>query len=253
MQEVIGKVALVTGASSGVGAAIVRLLVKHGMTVIGVARRLDRLENLSTELKNESGQFHYRQVDMTKEEDIQAAFKFIKDKFSVMHVLVNNAGVLRFDTSLKDGSTESWRHQLDVNVTGVAIASREAVRLMKATNTDGFIININSITGLHVAVPFGKYANIYPATKHAVTAMTEALRQELFNENVKIRVSSICPGVIATDMFAGAIGTPLEKEFATDAPMLLPEEVADTVLFLLTRPINVEVTQIIIKPRGEQA
>ncbi|XP_044728984.1 farnesol dehydrogenase-like [Chrysoperla carnea] len=251
MQPIAGQVALVTGASSGIGAALVKLLVKNGMKVVGVARRKDRLLALSNELKNESGEFHYLQVDMTKEDDIKKVFEFIQDKFSVLHALVNNAGVVRLDSTLKDGSTESWRQVLDTNVIGVSIATREAVRLMRKTNADGYIIHINSVLGLGCPLPVGKYANMYIASKHAVTAMTETLRQELLDENLKIRVSSICPGVVETEMIQSVKGTPMEKALSANAPSLKAIDVAETVLFLLTRPSNVEITQLTIKPKGE--
>lgn len=96
-----------------------------------------------------------------------------------------------------DGTTESWRQVLDTNVIGVSIATREAVRLMRKTNADGYIIHVSSVLGLGCPLPVGKYANMYIASKHAVTAMTETLRQELLDENLKIRVS-VCNQIISS-------------------------------------------------------
>ncbi|XP_044729972.1 farnesol dehydrogenase-like [Chrysoperla carnea] len=250
MTSLKGKVALVTGASSGNGQGITRALVKHGMIVVGVARRLDRLEALAKELKNEPGKFHYLQVDMLKEDQILSAFQFIKKEFGALHVLVNNAGVAR-NTSLSDGDTKLWKEVLDTNILSLAIATREAVRMMEETKVEGYIVHINSIFGLTVPYKVGKDLNMYATSKYGVTAMTEALRLEILNKKLKIRVTSICPGVVATELLQAAKMEKFGEQFK-DNPILKTEDIAATVIFLITLPGHVEIPSLTIRPLWEQ-
>lgn len=123
---------------------------------------------------------------MAKEEDILKGFQWIKDNLGPVHILVNNAATSR-TTTLMDGNTEFWKEVFDTNVLGLCIATREAVRDMRANNVSGHIIHINSGSG-HRVVPIPN-VNIYPASKHAVTALTETLRQELNSNQSKIKIT----------------------------------------------------------------
>ncbi|XP_018576001.1 farnesol dehydrogenase-like isoform X2 [Anoplophora glabripennis] len=186
MERWVGKVAVVTGASSGIGAAIAEALVERGLKVAGLARRKDRLDALAQKLSNKKGKLYPVQTDITKEEDIINAFKWIKENLGPIHILVNNAGVLG-QTSLVDGNIEIWENILDVNVLGLSIATREAIRDMRANNVDGHIIHINSVAGHQVSqIP---NMNFYPASKFAVTALAETLRLEMLNLKLKIKIT----------------------------------------------------------------
>ncbi|KAF2902137.1 hypothetical protein ILUMI_04045 [Ignelater luminosus] len=249
------KVAVVTGASSGIGAAIVGQLVESGLKVVGLARSRTKLEELSTKLENKNGKFYAFRTDITKEEDIVNAFEWIKKNLGPVHILVNSAGILRYDT-LVDGNTNFWKEVLETNVLGLCIATREAVKDMKANNVNGHIVHINSISGHKVTnVPT---INVYAASKHAVTALTETLRQELDSIGSKIKISSISPGCVDTGIFeatakgSGLPGIPAERAaMLNKIPKLQARDVADGVLYVLATPPHVQVHELTIKPLGE--
>ena len=154
--------------------------------VVGFARRTDKIEALAKKLCRTKGKLHAVKVDISKEEDILAGFKWVSEKLGPVSILINNAGVLP-NSTLVDGSTEEWKKVFDTNVMGLCVATREAVKIMKANKIDGHIIHINSVAGHKV--PNIPNMNVYPASKHAVTALTETLRQELNSLGLKIRIT----------------------------------------------------------------
>lgn len=187
------KIAVVSGASAGIGAAIVLDLVKANMIVIGLARRVERVEALKSKIPSTcAGELHSFKCDLQQEDDVKAAFKWIEEKFGGVDVLVNNAGIAT-QTNLVDlDNTAKIKSVIDTNVLGVVYCTREAFQSMKKRNFDGHIITINSVAGHHVPytvnTSFPSF-NIYPATKFAVTAMTEAYRQEFQREKTKIKIT----------------------------------------------------------------
>nr|CAD7394919.1 unnamed protein product [Timema cristinae] len=210
MERWSGRVALVTGASAGIGAAIVRELVKNGLIVVGLARRAELVEALSVELKGASGKLHALKGDASKEEDILAAFDWIKKNLGRIDVLVNNAGVL-YTTSLTDGDTSHWKQIFDLNVLGLSICTREAFKLMKENGVDdGHIIHINSILGHKLGGLDGLIP--YTASKHAVTVLTEGLRRELVQLGSKIRVTRWSGRVALVTGASAGIGAAVVRE-----------------------------------------
>lgn len=151
-----------------------------------MARRKEKIDQLSAELENQPGKLYSFKTDMAEEEEILEAFKWTTENVGPVSVLINNAGTLQA-TNVYDGDTEKWRRMFDINVLGVAIASREAIRIMRENDIDGYIININSIAG-HGIFPC---LHMYPASKYALTAMTETVRLELasLKSNIRITVS----------------------------------------------------------------
>jgi len=250
-----GKVAVVTGASAGIGAAIAERLVEEGLQVVGLARRSERVEELSKKLAGKKGKLHAIKADLTKEEDILKAFKWVADNLGPVHILVNNAGLSQLN-GLIDGETDKWKLVFDTNVLGLCIATREAVKQMRANKIDGHIIHINSYTG-HVVVNFPKM-NVYPASKYAVTALTETLRQELNQIGTKIKITSVSPGGVTTefgDVVFRSSSVPIDEkllEVVKHMPMLKADDIADSVLYVLSTPPHVQVHELIIKPVGEQ-
>ncbi|RZC38141.1 adh short and/or KR domain containing protein [Asbolus verrucosus] len=247
-----GKVAVVTGASAGIGAAIAEKLVDEGLQVAGLARRSERIEELSRKLEGKAGKLHAVRADISKEEDVLRAFRWVADNLGPVHILINNAGIGQ-DNSLVDGDTEKWRKVLDTNVLGLCIATREAIKVMRANGIDGHIVHINSVAG-HV-VPNFPGANVYPASKHAVTALTETLRQELIHiqSGIKITVKSVSPGVVDTEILETndiKLSPEMEESFKT-LPMLEPEDIADSVAYVLSTPPHVQVHELTVKPVGE--
>lgn len=190
MERWNGKVAIVTGASSGIGAAIVVNLVNAGMRVIGLARRIERVDSLRDKLaKHSTGELHTFKCDVTSETDIKKLFEWVRQKFGGADVLVNNAGLGSRCNIVDANNTDHLRAVIDTNLLAVALCTREAFQSMQQRNVNGHIIIINSVAG-HYIPNIGRSLGIYPASKHGCTAMTEVLRQEfqLFNSKTKITV-----------------------------------------------------------------
>ncbi|KAK6643399.1 hypothetical protein RUM43_004904 [Polyplax serrata] len=192
MDRWIGKVALVTGASAGIGAAIAEELARKGMRVIGLARRIEKLEEMKEKLGRIKGELVPWKGDISKQEEISRTFQWIKHKFGTIHVLVNNAGIARHEM-LIDGKIEHFREVLDVNVLGLTLCTQFAYKLMKETGVyNGQIININSTAGSQIPQPNVPKFNIYGASKYAaINALGETLRQELRHLKSKIRVTKL--------------------------------------------------------------
>nr|KAH0807576.1 hypothetical protein GEV33_015215 [Tenebrio molitor] len=246
MERWEGKVAVVTGVSSGIGAAIAKALVEKGLKVIGLARRIDRVEELACSLADQPGELFPISCDVTKEDNILEAFKWVVENVGPVHILINNAGLTKL-TNLTDGSTEMWREVFDVNVLALCICTREAVKVMKEHDIDGHIVHLNSIAG-HVVHNVPSF-NVYPASKFAVTALTESLRLELVQQKSRIKVTSISPGVVRTEFLEGMSGD--DKDVIRQLPYLRPEAVADAIVYVLSTDPAVQITELTIRPVGE--
>ncbi|XP_052860259.1 farnesol dehydrogenase-like [Anopheles cruzii] len=244
MDRWVGKVAIVTGASSGIGAATVKALASAGMITVGLARRVGRVEELKGELPTDAaGRLHAVACDITKEEDILSAFKLVEERFGGVDVLINNAGVARQGVELfTPNNTQALRDVVDTNLMGLMLCSREAFQSMKKRSVDGHIVHINSILGHKVLAMGG--VNVYPATKFGVTALTETMRNELRLAGTKIKVTSISPGLVRTEIIPDSMKT-------ADYPILEAEDIADGVLYVLGTPPRVQVHELTIKPVGE--
>lgn len=194
MDRWIGKTAVVTGASSGIGAAIVIDLVKPGVNVVGLGRRKERIDELREKIPSSAqGKLYAIKCDLTQEADIKSAFSWTEANLGGVDILVNNAGIIKTMNLLDAENTNNLRETIDTNVLGVVLCSREAFHSMQRRSVNGHIIHINSCAGHKIPYFVGLYPsfNIYPSTKYAVTAMTEVMRQELqsFGTKVKVTVS----------------------------------------------------------------
>lgn len=244
MERWKGRVAVVTGASSGIGACIVERLLDAGMKVVALARRREILEKKAAQANARNpGSYHPFKCDLTKEEDILAVFAYVKDNFETLHVLVNCAGIV-FGEKIIEGNTANMRKILDVNVLAVAICAREASKLMREHKVRGHIINVNSIAG-HEAPRILFPVSIYCASKYAVTGMTESLRNEFDSLKCGIKISSISPGAVDTEMIR-SVG--VNTEMLQKKIILNPEDVADAVLFALSTPPHVQIRELMITP-----
>ncbi|XP_068902389.1 farnesol dehydrogenase-like [Tenebrio molitor] len=250
MDRWVGKVAIVTGASSGIGKAIAASLVEQGLIVVGIARRSELVEEHSKQLSGKKGKLHAVKADVTKEEDILKAFEWTSKKLGPVHILINNAGTGK-RTTLTEGKTEDWKAVLDLNVLGLCIATREAVKVMKANNINGHIVHINSIAG-HTVMNIPQI-NVYPASKFAVTALTETLRQELTHLNSNIKITSVSPGMVESELTTlSKTQTPEAKAMLAQMPILKGEDIADGVVYALSTPEHVQIHELTIKPVGEK-
>ncbi|XP_049856576.1 farnesol dehydrogenase-like [Schistocerca gregaria] len=246
MQRYADRVALVTGASCGIGAAVTQELLRQGLTVVGLARRVDRVKEL--ELPDAPGKLHAIQGDVTDEDSILAAFKWIKDNLSGVDVLVNNAGVIE-ESELTSAPTDLWRRVLEVNVLGLSICTREAVQDMLARGVDdGFIIHISSLAA-H-SPPYNSDLAMYYASKHAVNTLLEGLRKDLVARGSKIRVGAVSPGLVKTEIFSHS--KKITPDIFNIAPCLEAEDVANAVVYMLSQHPRVQVHDIILNATGTQ-
>ncbi|KAK9869637.1 hypothetical protein WA026_003382 [Henosepilachna vigintioctopunctata] len=243
MAKWMGKVAVVTGASEGIGAAIAERLVENGMKVIGLARRVELIEENAKKLTGKSGELHGIKVDVRNTQEILEVFELIEEKFGPIHVLVNSAGIAK-NTSLSDGDIEAWKAVLDVNVLGLCVATKAALSSMKKNAIDGHIIHLNSISGHYVPKLSNPHLNMYPASKHAVTALTESLRLELSSSGSKIKVTSISPGFVRTNIMETAGWNGLGDSLTA----LKAEDIAEATVYVLSTPLHVQIHELIISP-----
>lgn len=235
-----GKVVVITGASSGIGAATTRRLAKqHAKLIIG-ARRLERLEELKNEFPNE--EIVTKQVDVTKKEEVQALIDTAVEKFGRVDVLYNNAGVMPVN-ALANKAYDEWQQILNVNVMGV-LNGIAAVLPTMIKQKSGQIIATDSVAG-HVVVP---NLAVYNGSKFAVRAIFEGLRQEQHNNG--IRTTIVSPGSVATELY-NSINNPenkkaeikFEKEVGLHA-----DDIARTVEFAIDMPENADVNEVIVRP-----
>lgn len=204
MDKWIGKIAVVTGCSAGIGKAIVKDLAKAGVHVVGLARRNEKIEEFAKELGETSGKIYARKCDVSDMQSIKETFQWIEQQFGSISILFN-AAILYNGNILDPGddAMEQLNSVINTNFTGAVQCSREAIRLIEKSCDYGLVININSIAGNYV--PFGMGSNVYAASKHALRAFTEVLRHELVTKkNNKIRVSNLSPGVVETEMAVAA-------------------------------------------------
>lgn len=258
MDRWIGKVAVVTGASAGIGAAIAIDLTKAGMIVIGLARRQERVDELKAQLPSTvTGVLHSYKCDVSDETQVIAAFAWIVAEFGGVDVLINNAGIVRTTQLIAPNNSKDVRDVLNTNVLALVWCTREAFASMKGRGVDGHVVLINSVVGHIVPViPGTPSINIYPPSKHAVTAMTEVLRQEFQAEGTKIKITvslflpffylyiycvfsnaqSISPGFVKTEIVPAAV-----METYKDMAALESEDVSAAVLYVLGTPPRVQV------------
>ena len=236
-------VAVVTGASSGIGLVIAQHLSKAGYDLALCARRHERLATVAKHLEANGSAVLTQPTDLRDESQILSFFTAIDERFGRLDALINNAG-LGHKESLMTGRTEAWREMLDVNVLALCVCTREAVQRMTAVNS-GHIINISSMSGHRVPALTG----IYSATKFAVRSLSETLRRELRAAQSDIRISSISPGIVETE-FAQKYHQSAEKaqETYSQFPGLQADDIAKSVLYILQQPQHVEVNDILVRP-----
>ena len=242
-------VAIITGASSGIGLAVARRLAADGYDLAICARRQDRLNAAADKLCRQDVNVLAQTVDLRDEKQILSFFATVKERWGRLDALINNAG-LGHKEPLMTGSTESWREMLDVNVLALCICTREAISLMEATTRlpgrgAGHIVHISSMSGHRVPA----IAGLYSATKFAVRSLSETLRQELRAANSPIRITAVSPGIVETE-FAEKYHQSAEKAKETygQFPVLQAVDIANAVAYALSQPAHVEVNDILVRP-----
>jgi NADP-dependent 3-hydroxy acid dehydrogenase YdfG len=241
------KVAIVTGASSGIGEATALALASVGATVVIAARRSDRLLALEARITSTGGKALSITTDVSDEVQVEALVSETHSKFGRVDILINNAGVMLL--GLIDGAdTEDWRRMINLNVLGLMYATHKVLPLMKAQGV-GHIVNISSVAGRVANAGSG----VYNASKWAVGAFSEALRKEVYQNN--IRVTIIEPGLVATELpqhITDSKALEQAKNFYGSVKNLESEDIANAIVYAVTQPPHVNVNEILIRPTEQE-
>ena len=242
-----GTVALVTGASSGIGEATARALAAEGAKIAAVARRKDRLEALVASIRKAGGEAIAIDADLTNEALARAAVERAASELGRLDTVVNNAGLMLVGP-FKDAPAGEWERMLSVNVQGVFNVTRAAIPfLVKAAASDprrvADVVNISSTAG-RVSRPG---TVVYSATKFAVQAFTEGLRQELLSE--RVRVSVVEPGTVDTELTDHSREGVREqmKNYVSSIERMVPEDIAEAVAFVVTRDRRVAINEMLVR------
>ena len=230
MTVLTDKVAVVTGAGSGIGEAIATLLHEEGVKVILAGRNKDKLQNVANQLAQDS--VKVVPTDETKKEEVDELIKIAQQTFGGLDIVINSAGQM-LSSKITDYQVDEWDSVIDVNIKGTLYTAQAALPTM-LEQSSGHLINIASISGFEVT----KSSTIYSATKAAVHTITQGLEKELAKTGVK--VTSISPGMVDTAITAAYN--------PTDRKKLEPQDIAEAVLYALTQPKHVNVNEITVRP-----
>lgn len=242
----MNKIALITGATSGIGLAAAELLLENQFSVIITGRRLDRLKEIQQ--KYGENRVHCLNFDVQNESEVIAALASLPDQWKAIDVLVNNAGLAWGLGKFFDGNSHHWDTMFDTNVKGLLYVSKIVANWMKDRKS-GHIVNIGSIAGKEVYMN----GNVYCATKHAVDALTKAMRLELAEYNV--RVTGIHPGAVETEFSEVRFDGDKERAKAVYQGFenLIAEDIADAIMYAVTRKPHVNINDLVIMPTAQPA
>ena len=240
-QPLAGRVAAVTGASSGIGAATATALSRAGATVALAARRRDRLDALAEQLE---GGVSVHEVDVSDEQQARSFIEQAHAEHGALHVLVNNAGLMLLGPVIT-ADPAGWRQMLDVNLWGLLVCTHAALPLI-AESGGGDIVNISSVAGRRADAG----AAVYNMTKFGVHAFSEALRQEALHAGVRVTV--VAPGFVETELQGHNTEPVVVKAMAKAreqiGEVLKPEDIADSILYAVTRPAYVCLNEVVVRP-----
>lgn len=243
----MNKFVFITGATSGFGEACARIFANNGYPLVLTGRRMDRLEKLVQELEQANLPVIPLCFDVRNEAEVTAAVDSLPENVKQhIGILINNAGLAVGKSGISDGLTDDWNRMIDTNVKGLLYVSKAVIPLMKA-NQSGHIFNIASIAGKEV-YPGG---NVYCASKHAVDALSKAMRIDLVNDN--IRVTNIAPGAAETEFSLVRFKGDAQKAEAVyrGYEPLVAQDIAETIYFVATRPQHVTINDLVIMPTAQ--
>src|SRR3954447_25788109 len=246
-QPLAGKVALVTGASSGIGAATAVALAEAGAAVAIGARRKDRLDDLTARIRDGGGTVLALDLDVTDEQACTDAVARTRGELGGLDVLVNNAGVMLLGT-IVGADTEDWRRMISTNVLGLMYMTAAAIDGRVAQGA-GDIVNVSSVAGRTAR----KGAGVYNASKWAVNAFSESLRQEVTGRGV--RISLVEPGAVATEL-TDHITQPeakaASKAMAANMRPLQSDDIARAILYVVSQPPHVAINEVLVRPTDQE-
>ena len=247
MHSLENKIVLITGASSGIGAACARIFAQGNAKLILNARRQDLLEKLATELKENYGsECQLLPFDVRDQSALESALNSLPHDWLNIEVLINNAGLSRGLDPVQEGKLQDWEEMIDTNIKGLLYMTRQIAPKMVEQGS-GHIINIGSIAG-HQTYPKG---NVYCATKAAVRTLSEGLKQDLLG--TPVRVSCVDPGLVQTEFSLVRFRGEQEKAEKTYQGLtpLSPEDIADVIYFCATRPPHVNISEMLVIPTDQ--
>jgi len=233
------KVVIITGASSGIGYATALALSKAGAKVAAGARRVDKLKSLKKESQENGGEILIKNLDVTKKEECDSFINLVTKTWNRIDILINNAGIMPL-SFFKNLKISEWEEMIDVNLKGVLFCTAAVIPYM-ITNKTGHIVNISSVAG-RIIFPAG---SVYCATKHAVTAFSEGLRQEL-SQRYNIKVTCIEPGVVSTELPNTITDKSLESfvESVKEMESLKAEDIANAIIYSIDSPPYLNINEI---------
>jgi NADP-dependent 3-hydroxy acid dehydrogenase YdfG len=239
------KVAIITGASSGIGEATASLLASKGVKVIVVARRKDRLDALVEQIEKDGGHAKAFEADVTDKDACQKVVDAVLEKHGHIDILINNAGVMLLGPT-SGAPLEEWERMIDINLKGLLYMSYAALPSMREAKA-GHVVNVSSVAGRTATAG----SAVYNATKWGVNAFTEALRQEIVQEKSNIRTTIIEPGAVATELVShnrDEVKDTIEKRIGSIEKRLESEDIAESILYAVSQPPHVSVNEILIRP-----
>lgn len=241
------KVAIVTGASSGIGYATALTLSKAGIRVAVGARRTERLQELEKQIIKNNGEILVQKTDVTRKSDCDSLVNTIVEKWGKVDILINNAGLMPL-SYFKNGKVEEWEQMIDVNIKGVLYCTSAVVPYMLEKKS-GHIINISSVAGRIVFAG----GSVYCATKHAIAALSEGLRKEL-SPTYNIRVTCIEPGAVETELLESITDESMTGFIQATKNMetLRSDDIANAILYAVQAPEHVNVNEILIRPTAQE-
>ena len=235
-----GKVVLITGGSTGIGAEVARLLASRGAKVAIAARRKDKLDDVVASIAAAGGSARAYQLDVTATRQVEAVVAATVADFGRLDVLINNAGLMPI-RPMSEVNTDEWDAMIDVNLKGTLYGIAAALPRFLAQES-GHIINLSSVAGVKVFAPGG---TVYSGTKFAVSAISEGLRQEVGD---KIRVTSIAPGAVDSDLKHSTSGTAAETVLDFYKQAIPAASVARAIAFAIEQPADVDINEIVLRP-----
>lgn len=242
----MNKTVLITGATAGIGKASALKFAENNYNIIITGRRKDRLEKLVKQLKEYEIKVLPLIFDVRKLEEVKSAFESIPEDFKNIDILVNNAGLAAGLGTIDEGEIENWEKMIDTNIKGLLYVSKQVMPLMIKKNS-GHIINIGSIAGKEVYLK----GNVYCATKHAVDAISKAMRIDLLPH--KIKVTNVNPGAAETEFSIVRLGGDIEKaaKVYEGFQPLLAKDIAEIIYFVASQPAHVNINDIVVTPTAQ--